>query len=193
MSTLIKKHFTKLFTSDVKVLKTNGDYLLQIFKNGSTSYGQYATNNKLSFLKNQEIKNIKIINVFLRDPVERFASGVNAYCFFNKKNLDKDLLDDIKNFRVVDKHFIPQIFYLFHLSKFFKNNVKIQSLDNLKSYIPYNLKPSYDHSTFKDRKKIILSIEHKKYVEDDKKLIKKYLNKTIKLEELIKDFRYVLS
>lgn len=193
MSLLIKKHFSKLFTSDVEVLKITDEYLLKILKNGSTSYGQYATNNKLSFLKNQEIKSIKIINVFLRNPVERFASGVNAYCCFNNKALNDNLLKDIKNFRIVDKHFVPQIFYLFHLFKFYKNKVRLQPIENLKNYIPNHDKPHYDHSNYTDRKKLILAIEHKKYIEDDELLIKNYLNKTVKLESLVKEFRYVLS
>lgn len=193
MSIPIKKHFTKLFTSDVEVLKINNDYLLKILKNGSTSYGQFAKKNKLSFLKNNQIKKINHINIFLRKPTERFASGVNAYCCFNNKILNDNLLKDIENFRLVDKHFVPQIFYLFHLFKFYKQTVKLQPLENLKKYMPNHDKPHYDHSNYNDRKKLILSIEHKKYIEDDELLIKNYLNKTVKLESLVEEFRYVLS
>lgn len=193
MSTLIKKHFLKLFTSDIKVLKIGNDCLLEILKNGSTSYTKFAEENKLSFLKNNQIEDIELINVFLRTPTERFASGVNAYCFFNNKTLNRDLLNDIESFKIVDKHFVPQIFYLFHLFKFYKNKVRLQPIENLKNYMPNHDKPQYDHTDYNDRKKFILSIEYKKYIEDDEILIKKYLNKTIKLEKLIEDFRYVLS
>ena len=193
MLILIKKHFFKLFTSDVKVLKIGNNYLLEILKNGSTSYTKFAEENKLSFLKNNQIQDIELINVFLRDPEERFASGVNAYCFFNNKILNNTLLKNIENFSIVDKHFVPQIFYLYHLFKFYKRSIRLQPLKNLKNYMPNHDKPKYDHSNYNDRKKLILSIKHKKYIEDDKLLIKKYLNKTVKLEELIKNFKYVLS
>lgn len=194
MSLLIKKHFKKLFTSDVEVLKTVDDTcILIIFKNGRTSCCKYATNNKLSFLGNQKIKNVNLINVFLRDPKERFMSGVNSYSIFNNIILNKEFLQDIEKFKLVDKHFVPQIFYLFHLYKLYKGKIKIHSLKDLKKYIPNHDKPHPSTTFTKKQKKLICSINCEEYIRDDLALIKKYMGKTVNLSKIVREFKYVLS
>jgi hypothetical protein len=40
-----------------------------------------------------------------------------------------------------------------------------------------------------EEKDKILSIEHKKYIEVDEKIIKKYMNQSVKLEKLIREFK----
>ena len=64
-------------------------------------------------------------------------------------------------------------------------NVSKQILD---AFIAIELNISNGAITQKEKDKI-LSIEHKKYIEVDKKIIKKYMNRSVKLEKLIKEFK----
>lgn len=210
MSKLIKKNFKKFFTSDSEVLRTvNGDFILIIFKNGRSSCSQYARTNGLYLLTMQDLikenglylhtmddsnkEEIKLINIFLRDPVERFVSGVYSYSVFSELEIDKKFLHAIESFKTVDKHFVPQIFYLIHLFKFYKGKVKIYPLSKLKQFISNHKKPHPDKKITQDQKDLISSIKFREYVKDDQKLIKKYMGKTVGLEKIVKEFKYVLS
>ena len=66
-----------LFPNDVEVLEIipQHQYVYPIFKNGSTSL------RKSSYLavSNQELKNLTNIEVFVRNPHNRFLSGVQTY------------------------------------------------------------------------------------------------------------------
>ena len=197
MSQLIKKHFKKLFTSDSEVLRTvEGDHILIIFKNGRSSCSEYAQKNKLyliSMYHRRNTKEIDLINIFLRDPVQRFVSGVHSYSVFNEIKIDKKFLRAVENHEIVDKHFVPQIFYLIHLFKYYKGKVKIQPLSNLKNYIKDHKKPHPDISISESQKQSILSIDKTDYVKDDQKLIARYMGKTIDLIDIVKEYKYVLS
>ena len=197
MSRLIKKHFKKLFTSDSEVLRTvNGDHILTIFKNGRSSCCEYAQANGLDLItmqKGNNTKTISLIHIFLRDPMQRFVSGVHTYSVFNGINIDKKFLHSVESFKIVDKHFAPQIFYLIHLFKFYKGKVAIHPLSDLKNFITNHKKPHPYKKITQSQKKVICSIQYEKYIEDDQKLIKNYIGKTIDLKNIVKEFKHVLS
>jgi len=189
------KNLTDILTADCEVIKlTNDQFVYPIFKNGRSSLTKYAEKNNLKILKNKEICNLKKITIFLRSPEDRFASGIYTFFYITNKQINRDILKKIENFDVVDRHFAPQYLWLFHLHKYFDGVVHIRPVDDLYHLIPNRDGPWTGNAnpwkaiTQKDKDKI-LSIKHKKYIEVDKKIIKKYMNKSIKLKKIIEEFK----
>lgn len=190
------KNLTNTLTADCDVIKFSDEqYFYPIFKNGRSSLTIYAGRNNLPLLKNKQISNLKKIIVFLRSPEERFVSGVHTFFYLaNKKSIDENTLKKIESFDIIDRHFIPQYLWLLHLHKYFNGIVEFKPVLELFNLIPNRDGPWNDNPnpwkpiTEKERNKI-LSIEHKKYIEVDEKIIKKYMNKSVELKKIIKEFK----
>ena len=190
------KNLTDTLTADCEVVKFNdGKFFYPIFKNGRSSLTIYAKRNNLPLLKNKEISNLKKITVFLRSPEERFVSGVHTFFYLaNKKSIDENTLKKIESYDIIDRHFIPQYLWLLHLHKYFNGIVEFKPVLELFNLIPNRDGPWNDNPnpwkpiTEKERNKI-LSIEHKKYIEVDEKIIKKYMNTSVELKKIIKEFK----
>ena len=189
------KNLTDILTSDCEVIKFNNEqYFYPIFKNGRSSLIIYARKNNLKLLKNKEILNLKKITIFLRSPKERFLSGVHTFFYLTNNYVNENTLKKIENFDIIDRHFIPQYLWLLHLHKYFNGIVEFKPVLELLSLIPNRDGPWTDNPTpwrsitQKDKDKI-LSIKHKKYIEVDNKIIKKYMNQSVALGKLIKEFK----
>jgi len=190
------KNLTDILTVDCEVVKFNAEqFFYPIFKNGRSSLKIYAGKNNLLLLKNKEISNLKKITVFLRSPKERFVSGVYTFFYFtNKQLIDENILKKIENFDIIDRHFIPQYLWLLHLHKYFKGIIEFKPVLELYNLIPNRDGPWTDNiypwkEITQEEKGKILSIKYEKYIEVDNKIIKKYMNKSIELEKLIKEFK----
>lgn len=190
------KNLIDILTADCEVVKFNDEqFFYPIFKNGRSSTKMYAEKNNLTFLKNKEISNCKKITVFLRSPIERFVSGVHTFFYLtDNQSINYDTLKKIESFDIIDRHFVPQYVWLLHLYKYFRGTIEVRSVSELYNIIPNRDGPWTDNPapwraiTKKDKDKI-LSIEHKKYIEVDNKIIKKYMNQSVELEKLIKEFK----
>lgn len=182
-----------VFTNDCEVVQSkNKTFLYIIYKNGYTSLKNYTKENNLKVLKNKELEELDEINIFLRDPLERFISGVHTVIEIEKiKNVDV-FLNSIENLKYFNRHFMPQVFWLFHLLKYFKGNVKLLPIQELYHLIPNRESPAIKKMS-KARKEKIISLNSKIYTQCDNKLIESYLGKTIKLTKLMKNFKNVLS
>ena len=211
---MILQHWNKLLTTECKAIKipwpskvtaggtqlTNDGFVIYpIFKNGRTSLYHYGLKKQAKTFINEQLKNLKHIHVFLREPEERFISGVNTYIEFENLGSQEDTtLKQIEEMKICDRHFIPQYFWLMHLSKYFKGSVRLATIEELRLTISTRDEPvkpngnEIPHVT-KKRKEKIKKINFKNYIDVDKKIIKKYINKTVVLENLIKEFHNVLS
>ena len=211
---MILQHWNKLLTTECKAIRipwpskvtaggtqlTNDGFVIYpIFKNGRTSLYHYGLKKQAKTFINEQLKNLKHIHVFLREPEERFISGVNTYIEFENLGSQEDTtLKQIEEMKICDRHFIPQYFWLMHLSKYFKGSVRLATIEELRLTISTRDEPvkpngnEIPHVT-KKRKEKIKKINFKNYIDVDKKIIKKYINKTVVLENLIKEFHNVLS
>lgn len=186
------KDWTRLYTTDCEVFDIPHIGLVYpIMKNGSSSLRKYAKANKCSVFKNNEIRDLSVIEVFCREPVERFVSGVCTFLGHKQIQDTQSALRDIANLKTYDRHFVPQIFWLFHLYKFFKKEVVIRSVKELYSLIDRRDRPAPVLTN--ELKKQILSVDHTRYVTADQHLLSTYMNQKVSLEKIVKDFRYVLS
>jgi hypothetical protein len=190
------KNLTNVLTSDCEVVKFyKKKFFYPIFKNGRSSLTEFAKEKQLQILKNKEISKLKNITVFLRNPEERFVSGVWTFFYFtNNHTIDQNVLKKIKNFDIIDKHFSPQYIWLFHLYKYFKGVIELRPVEELYDLVPNRDGPWINNPkpwkliTQKEKDEI-LSIKHKKYTEVDEKIIKKYMNHSVELEKLIREFK----
>jgi len=191
----MSKYLTDILTADCEVIKFNDEqFFYPIFKNGRSSLIEYAKENNLDILKNEKILNLKKITVFLREPKERFISGIYTFFYFtNNQVINDTILKKIENCDIINRHFIPQYIWLFHLYKYFKGLIEFRPVSELYELIPnrggpWGRGPAWKSLT-EEKKLQILSINYKKYLNVDKKILKKYLYKTIKLKTLINEFK----
>jgi hypothetical protein len=189
------KNLTDILTADCEVIQLKNDqFVYPIFKNGRSSLMRYARKNKLNILKNKEISNCKKITIFLRSPKDRFASGVHTFLHLTGATLNRDTLEKIENFNIINRHFVPQYLWLFHLHKYFNGIVNLRSIDELYHLIPNRDGPWTGNTKqwkamTKQEKQKILSIQHKRYVDVDKKIIKKYINRSVALKKITQEFK----
>ena len=116
------KNFTNILSSNCEIIKLPNFYVYPIFKNGRSSITEYQRLKKYKCVQDEQIKKItENIVIFLRDPKDRFVSGVHTYLnIFNDSKIDKNILKKIEDCTIVDKHFTPQILWLLHLFKFYR-------------------------------------------------------------------------
>ena len=188
-------YWSKLLNTNCEAIRVEpyGFVAYPIYKNGRTSLWEYATDNNCKTFINEELKTLDHIIVYLRNPLERFISGVHTYLEFENLGSQEDtILKQIEEMTVCDRHFVPQFIWLIHLSKYFKGTVRIDSVSELYQAIPNRGSPPIPEITNK-RKQKIKKINSKNYTDVDEKIIEKYMCKSIKLETLIKEFYNVLS
>lgn len=119
-----------LFPDECRVLEiTPGSrYVYPIFKNGSTSLAQ-ENYRELSL---NEVAEVKTIDVFVRDPHERFLSGVHTYITKLGPNIDKQTaLQFVRDHLYLNRHYCPQMFWLINLQRFTSAKLSINPVSNL--------------------------------------------------------------
>ena len=171
-------HWNKLFNTDCEVYKVGERYVYPIFRNGSSSLEKVCE----KIIANEQLNECNNIHVLIRDPAERFESGINEYCK-RIHDLDiKETLQKVTQGTLMDRHFSPQWTWLLHLYKFYKGNVTLRAFDDIGDYCDVHV------NKFKDKTKVAAP---KQFIEIDNRLTR-YFDKTIELEELVKEFRNVL-
>ena len=105
-----------------------------------------------------------------------------------------NILQKIENFEIINRHFIPQYLWLLHLHKHFKGIIEFKPVSELYNLIPNRNGPWSNNATpwkaiTQEEKDKILSIKHKKYIEIDEKIIKKYMNESVELKKIIREFK----
>jgi hypothetical protein len=112
-------------------------FVYPIFKNGSSSLNESVSSSGWKKLNQTEISQINSpITVFLRDPRERFISGVNTFvqhCQRDYQNLDtKTILFFVEKYLFLNRHYAPQFFWLINLARYSQAPLVFQHVDNIK-------------------------------------------------------------
>ena len=181
-----------------------GRFVLPIFKNGRSSIEAYAKEKNSRWLINEQLKNVDMITVFLREPAERFVSGVHSFIEFEKrKNKDLDyntILYCIENHSLSNEHFVPQFFFLKKLAKYFTGLVDLRGVGELKEWIPNRNKPAIPGINDQQRERISkIKYEDLKYdnLLFDRHMYKIadtfYVSKKINIRSLVAEIEYALS
>jgi len=131
---------------EVIEIEASQRYIYPIFKNGSSSIIEYTQAQKRKVLFNDQIKKISDIDIILRDPLERFISGINTYVFNTKRDnpqLDVDtIIYFAETYLFLNRHYAPQFSWLVNLTRYAgKNtNLHLYGMESLKEYTPLSIK-----------------------------------------------------
>jgi len=172
---------TELFPTDCLVLEVvpGSQYVYPIFKNGSTSLQKSG----FKTVSLEELKQLDTVEVYVRDPHERFVSGVRTYLSTLDPALDKNTaLYFIKKYFYLNRHFSPQLLWLLHLRKFTNAKFAIKPITELGKLtsLRENQSPKTDSGIdFLPLSKIRF------YNEMDEVLTVNLLNQTVTFEEII--------
>lgn len=125
-----------LFPDDVEVLEISPQrrYVYLIYKNGSSSL------RKSSFraITTQELKHLENIEIFVRDPHDRFISGVQTFIRKLGSGYDKNtVLQLIAQNLYLNRHFCPQLYWILNLARFTSATLTIRPISELSSLTQY--------------------------------------------------------
>lgn len=145
---------------DVYEVVPSQRFVYPIYKNGSSSL--YDTGFRL--LEHDEIKNIPVIDVYVRDPYDRFITGVNTFLQQNA-NFDRDtVLHFVSQYLFLNRHFCPQFHWLLNLQRFTNAKIKINPIESLNEITSFTSNQSKDNSLYNyfrqvDKVQFYLSID----------------------------------
>jgi len=119
---------------EVIYLSSSQHYVFPIMKNGSSSFFvqiQSGQRPDWQIITNKQITQIRQpITVFIREPKERFISGVNTYL----QHIDRDypgldhktILWFVDNYLFLNRHYCPQFFWLLNLNRYLHPTAKLK-------------------------------------------------------------------
>ena len=126
-------------------------FVYPIFKNGSSSLYEHARSQNYKIILNAQLKKIPQITVILRNPIERFVSGINEFVFYTKRsNLELDVDTIIyfaENYLFLDRHYAPQLSWILNLNRFISKNtiLKLHDMTILSEFTPLNIQSKEEH------------------------------------------------
>jgi len=156
-----------------------GRYVYSIYKNGSSSLA--ATGRQINY---RELEQIHTVEVFLRDPFERYVSGVQTYL----RNLDPaqdraTVLSMINEFLFLNRHFTLQFHWLMNLARHSSAWMHFRSMDELSTTTEHVL-----NALERDQTLIEYFANNRKlqfYLQLDKIVYEKFMGKTVPFRQVV--------
>jgi hypothetical protein len=167
---------------DVLEIVSSQRYVYPIYKNGSSSLYQSG----FRLMDHDELKNISLIDIYVRNPYDRFVSGVNSFLQYNS-NLDRNTaLHFISKYLFLDRHFCPQFYWLVNLQRFTNAKIRINPISSLSDIT--SVKANQSEDPLLDE---ILSTDKVSfYLSLDKVLTEELLGKTVTFKLILKTIEY---
>ena len=123
---------TELFPNlcEVVEIPLHNQWVYLIQKNGNTSVRLQQKRDNLTVFSNNEISALDYVDVYIRNPRDRYVSGINTYL----QHLQRDYpeLDPstafwfAKRYKFLNTHYLPQFHWLANLARYLRNNTKIR-------------------------------------------------------------------
>jgi len=134
----------ELFPEDCRVthLSSCDQWIYWIQKNGSSSLRKEEQNGATGY-RNHDISSLPVIDIYIRNARARYVSGVHTYLEFLHRDhprLDHDTaLWFVKRYKFLNRHFIPQFFWLVNLSRYLASDtqLRMRNLRDLKHATTY--------------------------------------------------------
>ena len=139
----------ELFPEDCRVthLSSCDQWIYWIQKNGSGSLRMEEIKKHGIAYRNEEIYQLPLIDIYVRNPQSRYVSGLHTYLQFLQRdhpNIDTDTaLWFAKRYKFLNRHFLPQFFWLLNLSRYLSPDAKlrIHDVNDLKLVTSYRERP----------------------------------------------------
>ena len=141
----------------IKVYTIKGKNIFHVFKNGRSSVMAYSKDNYIRPLINAQINRVDTVTMYLRDPKERFTTGVHSFIEFEKRKTEVDYdtaLHFIASHGLTNEHFEPQFNWVKRLATHFEGNLELLSVSDLLLHINYRNRPGIPEITQEQRNKI---------------------------------------
>ena len=128
---------TELFPDDCEVvlIPPHNLHVYLIQKNGSSSLKAEALEQGWTIIKNHDIGALGTVDVYLRDPVARYLSGVNTFAqhlMRDQPDLDLYTCEMLATrYHFLNRHYLPQWHWLVNLARFISLDCQIR-LHNVK-------------------------------------------------------------
>lgn len=133
---------------EVIEIEASQRYIYPIYKNGSSSLAEYAKQQGYKILLNEQIKRISVIDVILRDPMQRFLSGFNTYIYNTKQenpHLDVNtIIYFAEHYLFLNRHYAPQLSWIINLLKYTNKSavLYLHDMSSLNKFTPLSIKPN---------------------------------------------------
>jgi hypothetical protein len=107
-----------LFPDECEILEVSAThYVYPIFKNGSSGLKEKS----LRTLTPEQVANVECVTVYLREPFERYVSGVQTYLAYHPEFDRATTLSMIEQYLFLDRHFTLQFHWIVNLQRHNKN------------------------------------------------------------------------
>jgi hypothetical protein len=176
-----------LFPDECEVLEVSVDhYVYPIFKNGSSGLKEKA----LRTLTTDQVAELGNVNIYVREPFERYVSGVQTYLRYNP-NLDRiTALTMIDEYLFLNRHFSPQFHWVMNLQRFNPDIwMTFKSMSDLNDNVDETWNTISRDQTlldyFKENEKLQF------YLLLDKVLVHEFVGQTVKFKQIIKHIKQV--
>ena len=165
---------------DVLEIVSSQRYVYPIFKNGSSSLSESG----YRVLNHSELSALTNVEVYIRDPFERFASGVQTYL----DNLDPALdqttaLHFITEYLFLNRHFCPQFHWLLNLQRYTNASITILPLHQLSDITSITANTSSKNNELIEVLKQNNKIQF--YLQIDKVLTEDLLGQTVLFKDIV--------
>lgn len=173
----------ELFPDECTVLEIvpSHHYVFPIFKNGSSSLAKSG----FRTIACGELQNLQVVDIFVRDPLPRFFSGVQTFLSKIDKNLDKHtILWMIEHYLFFNRHFCPQMYWLLNFRRFSNARLRVRPIAELSELVPLHLNSSELDSEIVDFFEQGSS-KYKFFLEMDEVLTVNFINQTVDYEQLM--------
>jgi hypothetical protein len=167
---------------DVLEIVPSQRYVYPIYKNGSSSL--YESGFRL--MDHDELRNIPVVDIYVRNPYDRFITGVNTFLQHNN-NLDHaTVLHFVSNYLFLNKHFCPQFHWLVNLQRFTDAKIRINPITALSDITALRVNqsedPLLDEALSTEKLHFYLSI--------DKVLTEDLLGKTVPFKLIVQTIKH---
>lgn len=167
---------------DVLEIAPSQRYVYPIYKNGSSS----LYNSGFRLVDYDELKNISVVDIYVRNPYDRFVTGVNSFLNYNP-NLDRETaLHFIINYLFLNRHFCPQFYWLVNLQRFTDAKIRINPIQALSEIT--SLKHNQSEDPLLDE--ILSTDKIHFYLSIDKVLTEDLLGKTVPFKMIVKTIQH---
>jgi|TARA_R110000851_G_scaffold179963_3_gene327121 hypothetical protein len=171
---------TILFPDTCEVLEVAPQrFVYPIHKNGSTS----LHNSGFRSLSLDEIQQLDVIEVLVRNPTERYISGVSK--FIEDTELDDyTVLHFVENYLFLNNHYAPQLYWLLNLQRFTNAKMLLSPMSQLATITKL-------HDNTSDKNNLVSTNDKVEfYLQLDQVLIGELLGRTVTFKQVVQTVKH---